>query len=325
MAHTIRDVSKIAGVSTATVSRTFANPDSVREETRRKVMEAARLLNYSPNAIARSMARQQTEKLAFLICKKGSSILDEFYAGICDGIMKATNQSDYQLMITTEADWNTSKRNQVDGMILGGDATIGLVSECRNQDIKVVLVNNEIEGFSFPCVINDEEKGMRLAIEHLLDRGHRKIGFLAGRFSPYISEKRYHAFQKILREHGVELPPGYIRITDTNLSSSMESARQMLMMKDRPTAIIGANDEIATGIMKAAIRMGLRIPEDLAVVGYDDSRVCSAVEPELTSVHIYRHEMGRQAAELMLQILRGEFPHRQKIVVDPTLHIRASS
>ncbi|MGX8715647.1 MAG: substrate-binding domain-containing protein, partial [Lachnospiraceae bacterium] len=80
-----------------------------------------------------------------------------------------------------------------------------------------------------------------------------------------------------------------------------------------------------TGIMKAAIRLGLRIPEDVAVVGYDDSRVCSAVEPELTSVHIYRHEMGRQAAELMLQILRGELPHRQKIVVDPTLHIRASS
>ena len=101
---TIYDVSRLSGVSTATVSRAFSEPDKVRESTRRKVYEAAEVLNYYPNAIARAMARQRTDKIAYLICKKGATILDEFYAGICDGIMQKANRSDYQLLVSTAED-----------------------------------------------------------------------------------------------------------------------------------------------------------------------------------------------------------------------------
>ena len=325
MAYTIKDVSRLAGVSTATVSRTFSNPDSVSARARRSVMEAAQILNYQPNAIARSMARQQTEKIAFLICKKRSSILDEFYAGICNGIMKATNQSDYQLLISTEEDWRLQKRNQVDGMILGGDATISLVSQCRNQGISIVLVNNEIQGFSLPCVISDEEAGVRLAVDHLVSRGHQKIGMITGRFSPYICERRYQGFQKAVKQHGLVLPAGYIRTTDPDIESAAETAVAMLSQKDPPTAIFGANDEIATGVMKAAIRLGLKVPEDLAVVGYDDSRVCRALEPELTSVHIFRNKMGKTAAGLLLDLLKGEDSEAPRIVIEPELIVRRST
>ena len=117
MNSTIYDVSRLSGVSIATVSRAFSNPDRVRESTRRKVFEAAEVLHYSPNAIAQAMARQRTDKIAFLICKEGASILDEFYAGICNGIMGETNRTDYELVISTAADWdmaaNTSKNKQV--------------------------------------------------------------------------------------------------------------------------------------------------------------------------------------------------------------------
>ena len=120
---TIYDVSRLSGVSIATVSRAFSNPERVREDTRRKVFEAAEVLHYSPNAIARAMARQRTDKIAFLICKEGATILDEFYAGICTGIMRETNRSDFELVISTAADWdtasNTSKNKQVEGVILG--------------------------------------------------------------------------------------------------------------------------------------------------------------------------------------------------------------
>ena len=325
MAYTIRDVSRLAGVSTATVSRTFSNPDCVSDRTRQSVMDAARILNYQPNAIARSMARQQTEKIAFLICKKRSSILDEFYAGICNGIMKATNQSEYQLMISTEEDWETQKRNQVDGMILGGDAAIARVSQCRNQGIRVVLVNNEIEGFPLPCVISDEEAGVGLAVNHLVSRGHRRIAMLTGHFSPYISERRYQGFQRAMRENGLEILPGYIRATETDMESTTAAAIALLSQRDRPTAVLGANDEIATGVMKAAIRIGLRVPDDVAVVGYDDSRVCEALEPELTSVHIFRTRMGQESAGLLLQLLRGEEPENQRVVIAPELVVRRST
>lgn len=325
MAYTIKDVSRLAGVSTATVSRTFSNPDCVSADTRQSVMEAARILNYQPNAIARSMARQQTEKIAFLICKKRSSILDEFYAGICNGIMKASNHSEYQLMISTEEDWEDQKRNQVDGMILGGDAAIARISQCRNQGIRIVLVNNEIEGFSLPCVISDEEAGVRLAVDHLVDRGHRRIAMMAGRFSPYICEKRYQGFRKAMREHGLDIPPGYLRTTETDIKSATEAAIAMLRQENRPTAVFGANDEIATGIMKAAIRLGLRVPEDVAVVGYDDSRVCEAMEPELTSVHIFRTRMGQESAALLLKLLHGEQPEKERVVIAPELVVRRST
>ena len=325
MAHTIKDVSKLSGVSTATVSRTFSNPESVRKATREKVMEAARILNYEPNAIARSMKLQQTERIAFLICKKSGSILDEFYAGICDGIMSATNQSDYQLLISTERDWTSMKRNQVDGVILGGNASLNLIQECRRLGMRIVLVNNEVGGLDFPCVVSDEKAGIRLGIEHLISRGHTKIGMLAGRFSPYVCERRYNAFKQVMQEKGLLIPSGYVKITDPDILESTEAALEMMSQPDPPTAIVAANDEIATGTVKAAIRLGKRIPEDVAIVGIDDSRVCTALEPELTSVHIFRDRMGKQAATMMLDLLRGDEPAENRMVIQPELIVRKST
>ena len=209
MNPTIYDVSRLSGVSIATVSRAFSNPERVREDTRRKVFEAAEVLHYSPNAIARAMARQRTDKIAFLICKEGATILDEFYAGICTGIMRETNRSDFELVISTAADWdtasNTSKNKQVEGVILGGNARPDMIAELQNRDLAVVLVNNRIQGLDIPCVVSDEYGGVRQALEHLIGRGHRNIAMLAGRFSPYILGERYRAF---LASHPGPRPAG---------------------------------------------------------------------------------------------------------------------
>lgn len=324
MAHTIRDVSLLSGVSTATVSRTFSNPESVRKATREKVLEAAKILDYQPNAIARSMARQTTENVAYLICKNASSILDEYYAGICDGIMHVMKTTDYRLLISTAADWGSTRRNQVDGMILGGNARAEMISEFVRQQIRIVLVNHELPGFGFPSVVSDEEAGVKLAIEHLIARGHRKIGMLAGRFSPYICEKRYNAFCGVLKQHNIALPDRYVTICDPSIEDAERKSEQLIRQADPPTAIFGANDEIATGVIKAAIRLGRRIPDDVAVVGYDDSRLCQALEPELTSVHTDRMKLGEISAKLMLDILAGREPEEKRIVIEPRLIVRSS-
>ena len=148
---TIYDVSRLSGVSTATVSRAFSNPEHVKEYTRRKVYEAAEALHYSPNAIARAMARQRTDKIAYLICKKDATVLDEFYAGICEGIMQSANHSEFQLLVSTAEDWlhnvSTAQAKQIEGVILGGDAKAELVSELQSRGVAVVLVNNRMRGF----------------------------------------------------------------------------------------------------------------------------------------------------------------------------------
>ena len=262
---TIYDVSRLSGVSIATVSRAFSNPERVREDTRRKVFEAAEVLHYSPNAIARAMARQRTDKIAFLICKEGATILDEFYAGICTGIMRETNRSDFELVISTAADWdtasNTSKNKQVEGVILGGNARPDMIAELQNRDLAVVLVNNRIQGLDIPCVVSDEYGGVRQALEHLIGRGHRNIAMLAGRFSPYILGERYRAFLEVTQAHGLPADTRHIKLCDPTVESAAEACLELLSRQDRPTAIFGGNDVMAAGAMKAALRLGLRCPQ----------------------------------------------------------------
>ena len=157
---TIYDVSRLSGVSTATVSRAFTAPDRVRESTRRRVYAAAEALHYQPSAIARAMARQQTDKIAFLICKEGATILDEFYASICEGVMRRANGTNYQLLISTAEEWTrTAQGKQIEGVILAGNAQADLISEFQRQNIPVVLVNNRAVGFDLPCIVADETGG----------------------------------------------------------------------------------------------------------------------------------------------------------------------
>ena len=329
MNPTIYDVSRLSGVSIATVSRAFSNPEMVREKTRQKVFEAAEVLHYSPNAIAQAMARQRTNKIAFLICKEGATILDEFYAGICNGIMHAINQLDYELVISTAADWDlaasNSKNKQVEGVILGGNARPDMISELQSRKVAVVLVNNRMPGFDLPCVVSDEYGGVRQALEHLISRGHRDIAMLAGRFSPYILNERYRAFLEIAQAHGLPVDARHIKLCDPTVESAAEACLELLSREDRPTAIFGTNDAVAAGAMKAARRLGLRLPEDLAVTGLDDSSVCRTLEPELTSVHIDCRQMGELSVKMMQTLLAGEKAVPQVTVVPTELQIRSST
>ena len=329
MNPTIYDVSRLSGVSIATVSRAFSNPEMVREKTRQKVFEAAEVLHYSPNAIAQAMARQRTNKIAFLICKEGATILDEFYAGICNGIMHAINQLDYELVISTAADWDlaasNSKNKQVEGVILGGNARPDMISELQSRKVAVVLVNNRMPGFDLHCVVSDEDGGVRQALEHLISRGHRDIAMLAGRFSPYILNERYRAFLEIAQAHGLPVDARHIKLCDPTVESAAEACLELLSREDRPTAIFGTNDAVAAGAMKAARRLGLRLPEDLAVTGLDDSSVCRMLEPELTSVHIDCRQMGELSVKMMQTLLAGEKAVPQVTVVPTELQIRSST
>lgn len=326
---TIYDVSRLSGVSTATVSRAFSEPDKVRESTRRKVLEAAEVLHYYPNAIARAMARQRTDKIAYLICKQGATILDEFYAGICDGIMHAANRSDYQLLVSTAEDWrtagSTAQSKQIEGVILGGNAPPDLISELQSQNVAVVMVNNQLPGLDLPCVVSDEQGSVEKILDHLTSHGHRHVGMVVGRFNPYIVGARYTSFLNSMRERGLSVRKSDVEMCDANIESATQAAVQLLEQENRPTAILGANDMIAAGIIKAARRLNLRLPEDLAVVGFDDASVCTMIEPELTSIHINCRQMGELCVEHLKALLNRETNVPRLTVVPTELIVRRSS
>lgn len=325
----IYDVSRLSGVSTATVSRAYSSPERVREETRRRVYEAAEMLNYSPNAIARSMAIQRTNKIAYLICKQGATILDEFYAGICNGILRTVNRTDYQLLMSTEEDWRlsgaTAQSKSIEGVILGGKAQMPFISEFRAQGIPVVLVNYFVPGLDLPSVVADEAGGVTQAMEHLISRGHERIAMLAGRINPYVLTERYNAFIAAMKAHGLPLRPNDVKMCELNVESATDAAMELLSLTPRPTAVFCANDVIAAGACKAARRLGLRLPDDLAVVGYDDASFCTMLDPELTSVHIDCRRMGELCVERLSELLEGKTDVREFTVVPTELIVRRSS
>lgn len=323
---TIYDVSRLSGVSTATVSRAFSEPERVRETTRRRVYEAASALNYQPSAIARAMARQRTDKIAFLICKKGATILDEFYAGICEGVMRRANSLDYQLIVSTAEDWQRIPQSkQIEGAILAGDAQPDLIAEFQRQNVKVVLANHVSPGFDLPCIIADEYDGVRQALSHLVAQGHRQIAMLAGRFSSYITSERYNAFLAVMKELGLSLDESSILMCERDAESAVQAARALLDRPNRPRAVFAFNDVLAAGVIKAARRLGLRLPDDLAVVGYDDSSVCQLLEPELTSVHVDCRRMGELCMDRITALLHGETDVPRRTVVPVSLRVRSSA
>ena len=253
---TIYDVSRLSGVSTATVSRTFTTPDRVRESTRRRVYAAAEALHYQPSAIARAMARQQTDKIAFLICKEGATILDEFYASICEGVMRRANGTNYQLLISTAEEWTrTAQSKQIEGVILAGNAHADLISEFQRQNIPVVLVNNRAAGFDLPCIVADEAGGVRQVVSHLISAGHQRIAMLMGRFSPYVTSARYNAFLSVMRENGLSVDESGALMCDRDIQSATEAALRLL---SRPAS--GAPP--AGGSGGGGLRRFLRLPHD---------------------------------------------------------------
>ncbi|MFR0769943.1 MAG: hypothetical protein ACLSHO_10430 [Dysosmobacter sp.] len=173
----------------------------------------------------RAMARQQTDKIAFLICKEGATILDEFYASICEGVMRRANGTNYQLLISTAEEWTrTAQSKQIEGVILAGNAQADLISEFQRQNIPVVLVNNRAAGFDLPCIVADEAGGVRQVVSHLISAGHQRIAVLMGRFSPYVTSARYNAFLSVMRENGLSVDESGALMCDRDIQSATEAA-----------------------------------------------------------------------------------------------------
>ncbi|MBQ7092433.1 MAG: substrate-binding domain-containing protein, partial [Clostridia bacterium] len=218
-----------------------------------------------------------------------------------------------------------AQSKQIEGVILGGDAQAELIAELQSQNVAVVLVNNYKPGLDIPCVVSDERDGVRQAIEHLYSRGHRHIAMIAGRLNPYIIGARYNAFLEVMAEYGLSVDTADIEMCDPTVESSTKAAMKLLSRSDRATAVFGSNDVVASGAFKAASRLGLRIPEDVAIAGFDDSSICPVFEPELTSVHVNCRRMGEICAQQLTALLDGKRDIPRLTVIPAALQVRRST
>lgn len=331
MGSTIIDVAKKCGYSKTTVSRAYAEPDSVSEKAKLKIYAAAKSLNYTPNAIARAMVRQQTENIAFIINEKQSpAVLNPFYSPILEAVMRESARRNYSVFVVTNQDvllpnGEVYIKKQMDGVIFVGEAGETIIERLREQNIPVVLLNNVLDMEDLLCITTSHYEGAMSAVDHLYEQKHRKIGLLAGRFSPQVNEARYKGYVDALVRRGLEINPQYILEIDPTLEAGEQAMAHLLQLENRPTAAFCTNDTVAAGAMKAVIRAGLRIPEDVAIVGFDDSSVSRIVEPELTTVRIDMDRMGQLAAEKLFDLIEGKPSGETRIVIPTELIVRSSS
>ena len=331
MPATILDVAKVSGFSKSTISRAFTEPETVKPYTLEKILWAAKKLDYTPNAVARAMITKRTENIGFIIYERQKPVISNpFYAPILASIVQATGERDYSLFIASDTDirlpsGETMLRKQVDGVIIASQTDTGTILSFRKKGIPVVLLNYHMDLNDLYCILSDDYGGVFSAVEYLAGRGHKNIGLLSGKFTPFIYSRRYKAYIDAMAKHGLQPDYRFVQDVEPTIRDAYGLVHEMLMSENRPTALLCTNDSIAVGALKAAIRAGLSIPRDLSIIGYDNSDLCMVTEPELTSVDTDKSEMGRLTVEQLMKMINGKVPEERIITVGTKLILRGTS
>ncbi len=309
-AITINDVARHAGVSPMTVSRVINGQNRVRDSTRESVQRAVRELGYTPNLAASSLAAAQNTRVAVIYTDPSGAYLRELLIGL----LRVASRTAIQLIIDywDELDADTERKaaralaKKVDGVILPPPLCESRVAvgELVKAGIPVVAIASGRHGDDVSCVrIDDLRAGHELA-QHLIDKGHQRIGFIKGRPDLSASARRLEGFSTALGEAGIAVDRQLIQAGDYTYRSGLAAAEKLLGLRKPPTAIIASNDDMAAAVVSVAHRRGLDVPRDLSVVGFDDSSAATTVWPELTTVNQPIAAMADAAIDVLLRDIR---------------------
>jgi len=322
MSVTIREVAQKAGVSTATVSRVFNNPAAVDAETRRQVEAVARRLHYTPHAAGRSLSMKRTDAIGLLL----PDVYGEFFSEVIRGADLAAQQNRYHLLISSS---HTSRaalagalqvmRGRVDGLIIMSPHIDSHTLKTNlPKNLPVVLLNCHVDDDAFDSFNIDNFHGAYEMVRHLLRHDYQRIAIIKGTENNLDAEERLRGYRQALREHGVacaaelELPGNFSE------ASGFEAARRIMALSPRPQAIFASNDSMALGALSALREMSVRVPEDIALAGFDDIPLARYLSPTLTSVHISISELGGQAIRRLFQVLQKKSRQPKEHVLVPT-------
>jgi LacI family transcriptional regulator len=329
---TASDVAKAVGVHVSTVSRAM-NPQTrglVADEVAERVLAAAASLGYSPNSLAAGLRTRRSFTIGVVL----PDITNPVFPPILRGIQDALEAEGY-VPIVADAGPEAARREtvvermiarQVDGLIMATslrrDPVLAL---CRSRGIQLVLVNRAAEHSGFSAVVSDDRRGMRLAVDHLASLGHRAIGHVGGPLELSTGYGRLQGFLEAMAAHGLDAPTAAVTATTAYSREQGRTATAALLAQSPGlTAIVAANDLLALGCYDALRAAGLRCPQDLSIVGHNDMPLVDMVDPPLTTVRIRHHEMGAEAARLLLRQIAGA-AEGFDVVLRPDFIVRAST
>ena len=298
MAITIKDIARLAGVNLSTVSRALNDSYGVNEKTRAKVLAVAQSLNYQPNRVARGLVTGQTHTLGLII----SDIRNPFFAEIARGAQDAASRAGCDLILCN-ADLDPVKQlgyvhsllsKRVDGILMNSVAAFSRAEkeELASCGVHIVLLNRSPQMKSFSVVCADNYQGGMLAGEYLRKLGHRRVGHLTGPKRHGNLTDRAQGFLKVY-------PDALVIYGEHTFTGGHAMAHRLLEKHPDVTAVFAANDVIAFGVIRAALEMGRRIPEDLSIIGFDNVEVSGIIHPPLTTIQQPKYEMGEAAVEIL--------------------------
>lgn len=326
---TIQDVAREAGVSTATVSRILSNSTNVLPETRERVLGVIEKLNYHPNRLARQFRTQETGLILVLIPELGNT----FYNKILSGIEQATSEKGYHVMIAeTHNDASLEeyfleclKQKQVDGIITFSAMLPPARLEALASSFPVVVACRYYEGIELPNVTIDNCKASCDITNYLLNLGHREICCLAGNTDILIYHDRQNGYRKAMAERGIEVLPSMVRESTPSIQGGYDAVMNMVSSGMKFTAITACGDTIAIGAIQALQDLGYRVPQDVAVTGFDDIELSVLFSPKLTTVRQPKKQIGVKSVEKLLDRIAGSHLVSEQEILDYELVIREST
>lgn len=305
---TIRDIARLAGVSKSTVSRVLNLHASVDAETREHVLTVMKEQGFIPNAAATGLAKGHNRFIALLV----PALTWELVSDVLQGVAAVVEDTHYELMLysaSPEKDFS-----DIIDRILATNMAAGILAllhtqspqhllELHQQGLPVVLINHVATRVDIPWVGIDNIAATREAVHYLLNLGYRRIGFIAGLAELQCTHDRYQGYCQALHDAGLSLDPALVLDGNYQCEGGYQCARTFFAMAEPPTAIFASNDLTAYGVLQAADEQGIHIPEDVALIGFDDIPPSALVQPALTTVHQPFKEMGRSATQLLLSLI----------------------
>lgn len=331
---TIRDIAQMSGVSRGTVSKVINNYDGVSELTKRKVLEVIDKTGYQPTFSARSLATKKSSLIGLIYAGKINVEFNHpFFNEVISSFQKTLGAMGYDIIIFSNEMFDKdsvdylarSRHYRLDGcLIIAGEEVEEAVSELDKSDIPCLGIDLELTGENSSYVMTDNFKVSQLAVEYLYLNSIRDVGYIAGKDSSDISNQRLEGFLQTMSQFGMTAQPQWIKHGNFFESSGYEAMEVILQGESLPKAIIAASDMMALGAMRAIKDYGLRIPQDIQVLGCDDVEACRYMEPALTTIKQDKQKIGRLAAIKLNDLINGVTGLRPSLV-DPELVIRNSS